>query len=252
MRLHPLFAFILVFLLAATGCTTQNPYIQNTPCRPCAPCPTPSCEKARPVTQPVAETRPKTTSAQKKPLIIIDPGHGGKDVGALTPTKPTYQEKNLNLANARLVEGFLKQQGFRTAMTRNDDTFLTLEERVELAKKRKAELFVSIHFNSAPNRKAEGVEVFYFESDKDKKRSAESKKLAQAVLNRIIAATGANSRGIKHGNFAVIRDSTTPAILIEGGFMTNEKEMDKLKDPAYMKKLAWATSQGIEDYANGK
>lgn len=244
--------FLTLLTLAFSSCTTQHPCIQNAPCRPCVPCPQPSGESVHPSPRPVAETRSKATTTQSKPLVIIDPGHGGKDVGALTPSKPVYQEKNLNLANARLVEGFLKQQNFRTAMTRSDDTFLTLEERVELAKKRKADLFVSIHFNSAPNRKAEGIEVFYFESNKDKKRSAESKKLAQAVLNRLIASTGAPSRGIKHANFAVIRDSTTPAILIEGGFMTNEREMDKLKDPAYMKKLAWATAQGIDDYVNGK
>ncbi|TXI42795.1 MAG: N-acetylmuramoyl-L-alanine amidase [Nitrosomonas sp.] len=187
-----------------------------------------------------------------KPLIIIDAGHGGKDLGAVSLTKPIYQEKNLNLATARLLEGFLKNQGYRTIMTRSDDTFLTLEERANLAKAKKGQLFVSVHYNSAPSQKAEGIEVFYYNSDKEKGRTKDSQAMAQAVLDKVIAATSAASRGVKHGNYSVIRNTTMPAILIEGGFMTNEKEMERLKDPIYLKKLALGIAQGIDQYLQNK
>jgi N-acetylmuramoyl-L-alanine amidase len=109
-----------------------------------------------------------------------------------------------------------------------------------------------VHFNSAPNPKADGIEVFYYKSEQDKGRSASSKALAQAVLKRVLDTTKANSRGVKHGNLAVVRETKMPAILVEGGFLTNEKEAEKIKDPAYHKKLAWGIAQGVRDYLESK
>lgn len=183
-----------------------------------------------------------------RPIIMIDPGHGGRDLGAIAPSKPEDQEKNFNLLTARLLEGFLRQKGYRTVMTRSDDTFISLEDRVKASKEAKAKLFISVHYNSAPNAKAEGIEVFYFESSKERERSKKSKILAQAILDSIIAETHALSRGVKHGNFAVIRNNHSPAILIEGGFMTNSHEIARIKDPAYLKKLAWGVAEGIDTF----
>lgn len=247
--------FLLPFLALASSCARPASCVQERVCP--GPCyvPPPDC---KPVVEPVAITKPKPHQPQvkhplnSKPLIIIDPGHGGKDLGAVSPSKPVYHEKNLNLASARLVDGFLRQYGYRTAMTRSDDTFVGLEDRAEFATKQKGELFVSIHFNSAPSATAQGIEVFYYDIGKDKKRSKESQTLAQAVLDKVIKETQASSRGVKHGNYSVIRNSTMPAILIEGGFMTNEKELALLKDPAYMKKLALGIAQGIDAYAQDK
>ena len=140
--------------------------------------------------------------------------------------------------------------GYQTAMTRKDDTFVSLDGRAQFANGLKPVLFVSIHFNSAPAVKAEGVEVFYYRSDQNKERSAISKLLAENILNKIISNTDAKSRGVKHGNLAVIRKTTMPAVLVEGGFLTNETEYQKLKDVSYIRRLMWGIAQGIQTFTN--
>lgn len=196
---------------------------------------------------------PKTTPfppllIPQKSLIVIDPGHGGHDVGTQSISKPRYQEKSLNLVTAQFVKGYLQQLGYQVYMTREDDTFVALEKRAQLANERKPALFVSIHYNSAPSAEAQGVEVFYFQS-KDE-RMSKSKQLAQAVLKNVIGHTKAKSRGVKHAKYVVIRDTNMPAILVEGGFVTNEAELQMLKDPTYLKRLAWGVVRGIEEYLN--
>ncbi len=190
----------------------------------------------------------KKTNDADRALIIIDPGHGGDDYGAQSLSKPTYYEKNLNLATAKILSAFLKQLGFSTVMTRSDDTFIPLDQRAIFANEKKGKLFVSVHYNSAPSKEADGIEVFFYKTDQDKKRVQASRLLARNVLDKTIANTQAKSRGVKHGDFAVIRLTNMPAILIEGGFLTNDDEMLKLKDPVYIKKLAWGIAQGIAAY----
>lgn len=184
----------------------------------------------------------------RKHLIIIDPGHGGKDAGTQSISKPRYQEKSLNLATALFLKTYLEQLGYRIEMTRQDDTFISLEKRAQFANDLHPSLFVSIHYNSAPSAEAQGVEVFYYQSKEQKGRTLASKLLAKAVLRQVLQQTGASSRGVKQGNFAVIRETNMPAILIEGGFVTNEKELQKLKDPLYLKQIAWGIAKGIDDY----
>lgn len=185
---------------------------------------------------------------QYKTLIIIDPGHGGRDFGTFSSKTPKYQEKFITLTTSRMVKTFLEKMGYKVSMTRSSDVFIPLEERSAFANKRNPKLFVSVHFNSAPNKLASGIEIFYYQSTQDKSRSEKSKFLAHSILKRILANTKAASRGIKHGNLAVIRETTMPAVLIEGGFLTNEDEVVKIKDAAYLKKLSWGIAQGIQDY----
>lgn len=185
-----------------------------------------------------------------KKLIVIDPGHGGDDFGTQSLTKPIFREKHLNLATAQILQNYLKQMGYQTIMTRVDDTFIPLDKRALFANEKNPDLFVSVHFNSAPSQQAEGVEVFYYKADDDKTRTQSSKLLAQTILSRVIENTDAKSRGVKSGNLAVIRETKMPAILIEGGFLTNESELQKIKDANYLKRLAWGIAQGIQDYIN--
>lgn len=186
---------------------------------------------------------------QDKGLIIIDPGHGGDDFGTHSHGKPTYHEKYLNLTTAETLKKFLQQYGYKVVLTRTDDTFISLENRAVFANDKKAKLFVSVHYNSAPNRDASGIEVFYYRNDKDKSRTAQSKILAHCVLDKVIKNTKGKSRGVKHGNFSVIRETRMPSILIEGGFLTNADEMKKLNNPAYLKAIAFGIAQGITDYS---
>lgn len=187
-------------------------------------------------------------------LVMIDPGHGGKDPGARSRVKPVQEEKQLALATAKFVQTYLQQLGMRAQLTRSDDTFLELKERVSLAKKAQADLFVSVHYNSTPDpeTKAQGVEVFYYQSDKEPQRAGLSKALGHDVLKQIVAHTKSHSRGVKHGNFHVIRETTMPAILVEGGFLNNSQEVERIKQTSFQKELAWGIARGIVDYANNQ
>lgn len=186
---------------------------------------------------------------KSKPCIMIDPGHGGEDFGTHSAKPPRYQEKVLNLATAQYLKNYLQQMGYKTIMTRTTDTFVSLKKRAEMANQDRPTLFVSIHYNSAPSTKAEGVEIYYYRS-KDG-RSEESKLLAKNILDHVLLQTGAKSRGVKHGDFAVIREAEVPAILIEGGFLTNNQEMQRIKETAYMKKIAQGIAMGVQQHLAG-
>lgn len=204
----------------------------------------------KPVPFEIYEESPPPSLIIKPPLIVVDAGHGGDDFGTRSPSKPKYHEKSLNLTTALILADYLKGMGYQTVMTRSKDEFIDLKKRAEFANAKEADLFVSVHYNSAPSKKASGIEIFYFKSDENKSRSTASRKLAATILAQVTQLTKAKSRGVKHGNFAVIRETKMPAVLVEGGFLTNEDEMEKIKDPAYVKSLAWGIAQGIKTYLN--
>ena len=148
-----------------------------------------------------------------------------------------------------MLEAFLRKMGYQTILTRADDFFVPLDLRANFANSNNATVFVSVHYNSAPSKSAEGVEVYYYDNgDINDSRSKESKLLAESVLGHIVKSTECRSRGVKHGNFAVIRETKMPAILVEGGFVTNEKELGKLRDPDYLKTVAGSIAIGVRDY----
>lgn len=184
--------------------------------------------------------------------IVIDPGHGGNDKGTNSEDHPKYEEKVLNLATAKHLQKYLRQLGYTSEMTRHDDVFVPLDKRSSFANKINPGLFVSVHYNSAPNPNAEGIEVFYYKSKDDVPRSAASQKAAEAILAKATHVTEAKSRGARHGNYAVIRETKMPAILVEGGFLTNNKERNKILDDKYRRKLAWGIAMGIDDYFKPK
>jgi N-acetylmuramoyl-L-alanine amidase len=186
--------------------------------------------------------------AKKQILILLDPGHGGDDFGGASKSKPRTHEKFLNLSTAIMVKDHLQKNGYRVQLTRSNDTFLELQERVDLAHDKNATIFVSLHYNTAPSADAQGIEVYYYDPKASSTRMTESKKLAQAVLDGVVASAQTKSRGIKHGNFRVIRETKTPAILVEGGFLTNPSELKQLKSPAYLNKLAKGVADGIDKY----
>ncbi len=188
--------------------------------------------------------------AIKKNLIVIDAGHGGEDFGTHSNSKPIYHEKNLNLATAYMLNNFLNQMGYKTMMVRQGDIFISLEKRAEIANENKAALFVSVHFNSAPSKEAKGIEIFFYPSNLNAERTRQSYLLAETVLKQMTKDNQIKSRGIKKGNFAVTRLTDMTAILIEGGFMTNDEEMENLKNAAYLKRLAWNISKGIDNYCH--
>jgi len=179
-----------------------------------------------------------------KPVIILDAGHGGTDEGAKVST---FMEKRITLTTAFLTKKHLEELGYRVMMTRSRDLYLPLQRRSSIANKVKGSLFISVHFNSSPSDEAHGIEVFYYDS-KEMWRTRASKRLANCILYRIVDQTAAVSRGIKQGNFHVIRETEMPAVLVEGGFITNRDERRKLRDKTYLDRLAVGIAQGIDKY----
>lgn len=182
---------------------------------------------------------------QAHPLVILDAGHGGKDRGAKVES---VLEKRLALTTALLVKRSLETLGYRVVLTRSHDVSLSLPRRVGLANKMGATIFVSLHYNSASNPQAKGVEVFYYLSKEDAARAKESKHLANCVLYQIVDQTSMSSRGVKKGNLYVNREAEMPSILIEGGFMTNPEEFANLKNRDFLNKLAHGIARGIDKY----
>lgn len=185
----------------------------------------------------------------KKPLIILDAGHGGLDKGAKIK-HPYVEEKRLTLSVIRHTKKYLEQLGYRVFLTRARDYFVPLNKRVDLANNANGELFVSVHFNSCPNDTANGIEIYFYNCNENKSRAKNSKNLATNILGEIVKNTNAKSRGVKKGQFCVIRDTKMPAILIEAGFLTNPEERDNVRKTPYIEKIALGIAEGIEDFIN--
>jgi N-acetylmuramoyl-L-alanine amidase len=166
--------------------------------------------------------------------VIIDPGHGGRDLGA---ADSHVYEKHINLDVARRLERALQQAGFKTIMTRTRDEFIALSERSSRANRYRNAIFVSVHFNSAYRTSAMGIETFY--------RSSNSEKFAQLVQQELIKNIGATDRGVKTGNFSVLRKTKHPSILVEGGFISNKTERSAMLEAQYRQVVADSIARGI-------
>ncbi|MEO0013319.1 MAG: hypothetical protein RLZZ535_1708 [Cyanobacteriota bacterium] len=177
--------------------------------------------------------------AQDRPRVIIDPGHGGEDSGAVGIDG--LQEKDVILPIALDVEEILRKQNIDVVMTRDTDVFISLEGRTDLANRVKADLFVSIHANSINLSRPDvsGLETYYYDS---------GRRLAELVHWSILNGVDIDDRSIRRARFYVLRHSTMPAVLIEVGFVTGEVDADNLKDPNHRRLMAEAIAKGIVEY----
>lgn len=169
--------------------------------------------------------------------VVIDPGHGGHDLGA---SRSLIYEKHLNLDVARRLERTLRESGFRTVLTRSSDEFIPLTTRSAMANKYRNAIFVSIHFNWSWKSKVTGVETFY--------RSSASRSLADSIHKQVIQQIGCTNRGVKTANFSVLRNTRHEAVLVEGGFVSNKGERSSMLDPRYRQVLADSIARGILQY----
>ncbi|MBU5434481.1 N-acetylmuramoyl-L-alanine amidase family protein [Pseudoflavonifractor sp. MSJ-37] len=178
-------------------------------------------------------------------LIVIDPGHGGSASGAYYEG---IMEKDLTLPMSQKLRDILTAKGYNVVMTRDDDSYMTLLDRCAVANDRNAAIFVSIHCNAlANNSNYTGLITFYHTG------STEGKKLAQAVQTPAASYTGTIDRGIRNNSdYAVLRHTTMPAILIETGFMTSHTELMNLADSAYQSRLAQGVADGIISYIQSR
>lgn len=189
--------------------------------------------------------------------ILVDPGHGGKDHGAIGSC---YREKDLSLQIAKRLKKYLTQYGYYVIMSRHNDNDLSLSDRTKLCDDKKADLFVSVHCNAAANQSASGLETFCVTpegapSSADSKPSGKREKgnqfdknncrLAYEVQKRLVELTGSMDRGVKHARFYVIRNVSCPAILVEAGFISNSNEERLLGNANYQERLAKAIADGI-------
>jgi N-acetylmuramoyl-L-alanine amidase len=167
--------------------------------------------------------------------VVIDAGHGGHDRGGIPGQR--VAEKIMTLDTAHRLEILLQEAGFRTVMTRRDDTFISLPQRVAIANAQRNAVFVSIHYNAAPRPGAEGFETYYFS-----KRSA---KLAASCYSRIVQAWPGSRRGVRTRGFFVIRKTTIPSILVEPGFLTNPYEAALVSRPEMRQRIAYLLATAI-------
>ncbi|MBC8018008.1 MAG: N-acetylmuramoyl-L-alanine amidase [Verrucomicrobia bacterium] len=245
---------------------------------------------------PLAELRPderptvfeKKPRTQKRPAIskirriVIDPGHGGHDPGAVGLSG--LQEKEVVLAVGLRLRDLLKEElGLDVVMTRSSDVFIPLEERTAIANKVNADLFLSVHANAAPNRNAAGIETYYLNLAKTEKAaqlaakengtSLEKVSVLQAILFDLMANYKLNDSahlaeevqkalykkirgqhadvrnlGVKQGPFYVLVGATMPSILVETAFLSNLHEEARLKDPAYLEMTAEGILDGVRGY----
>ncbi len=185
--------------------------------------------------EPVITTMPARNSNKK--YIVIDPGHGGSDHGAI---RNNISEKNITLDISKRVQKLLEKKGYEVYMTREIDETVSLQERVEISENICPDIFVSIHVNSSNSESPNGLETHYY---KDNSLQL-AKTLHASLLNHITA----NNRGLFKSKFYVINHTTAPAILVEIGFLSNPSERAQLVTESRKQATAKAIAEGINDY----
>lgn len=196
-------------------------------------------------------------------VIVLDPGHGGEDEGGRGAMGTL--EKDMTLALTRQVAHGLRQAEQRVYLTREDDRYLALEERVALAQEWGADLFVSIHFNAASNPDARGSETFvltagghpstaddaresYPSAVPANEQDGASMLLGYLIHRQLLAHTGNEDRGLRRARFYVLREAVAPVVLVECAFLTNPREERNVHREEYLERMAQGITRGIMEY----
>lgn len=213
--------------------------------------------------QPLLEGEPPP-GADAQPVIVIDPGHGGENAGAKSVLNNRY-EKEFTLDWALRLQALLEAGHCRVFLTRSNDTDLALSNRVAFAVQHRADVFVSLHFNSAaPNETESGLETYCLtpagmpssltrgfadevgQSFPNNAFDAQNLLLALRIHRALLEVNGHRDRGIRHARFpGVLRGQQGPAVLVEGGYLSNPQEARRIEDPAYRQKLAEALARAL-------
>ncbi len=187
------------------------------------------------------KTKPEEALQMKK-TIVLDPGHGGSDPGAVAGKG---QEKDLNLQVSKILKGMLEEAGMTVFMTRSEDKYVGLYTRADIANHLKADLFVSVHHNASPNTAAQGLMTLYHPSSSANQKM-NGQKLAQIVQKNMVSVLKTRDWGIiSRPNLVVTRETKMPAIIAELGFMTNKAELERLVTYQFQKQAAQALYAGI-------
>jgi N-acetylmuramoyl-L-alanine amidase len=208
------------------------------------------------------DTTQKPASEQPFAVVVIDPGHGGLDSGTM---KAGMVEKDLTLDVARRAERLIQSRGLVTMLTRADDSYISLSARATIANEQPNCIFISIHFDEAGRPAATGIETYYaarqvsiperlmswlpfLQKASLESASSESQSLASFIQEELVAHTQAMNRGTRPQQFFVIANVRHPAVLVEGGFLTNKEDVSKLATENYREQIAAAISDGVVRY----
>lgn len=200
-----------------------------------APSPQVDSPRSRPGSNPLPSVPRNGT------MVVIDPGHGGRDPGAVGIGG--IRESEVVLDISRQVVSLLKQQGVEAVLTRSRDEEIELAPRVQFAERSNADVFVSIHANAfdASRTDVNGIETFYYSG-------GSGQSLAKLVQNSLLQELGARDRGVKTANFYVIKNTSMPAILVETGFVTGSEDAARLASASGRSRIAKAIARGILEY----
>ena len=268
-------SLFFVSLLLVSGCT-QTATPRDIPAKP---------EATVEITPVPTEATPKSKDKSTPPLIVIDPGHGGEDFGALGADGLKEKEYVLDIAN-RLAPLLEKELHVRTAMTRHDDTFIALSERTKIANDKKAALFISLHANASPGkRKASGFETFYLDNSGDeaskllaqRENASISLEGAEGDLDFILSDLIQNGKlddsitlahliqksvstslqkewtdlknlGVKRAPFYVLVGAHMPCVLVEMYFIDSKTDSEKIRNEKFREKLVIALKDGVAEF----
>src|SRR5881275_506724 len=207
-------------------------------------------------------TLPHHKKAEPFTLVILDPGHGGQDSGAMADN---VLEKDLTFDVAQRVARLLGAQGISTLLTRTGDSYVSLSERAQLINRANNAIVVSIHFDDGPRPDVSGIETYFaaqqatgvatiaswlpfLQKIANNQPNVESQSLAQFIQQQLVAHTQAVNRGTKAEQFYVLANVRHPAVLVEGGFLTGKNDIGKLAEANYREQLAMGIADGILKY----
>ena len=216
--------------------------------------------------------------------IVLDPGHGGKDAGAMG-RRSSLMEKDTALSLALKIKAILQEAGIKVIMTRSDDTFIPLPRRADISNRARADLFVSVHINASRGRSMRGFECYYLSEATDDNARAleafensslklgeeasiersrqldkalwdmaltenrlESAELASYICDSVEESLAMGNRGVRSARFYVLKHTHMPSVLVESGYISNRFEEMKLKDPKFLDRMADSVARGILKY----
>ena len=207
----------------------------------------------------IAEVPAPVNYGNYKNVVFLDPGHGGRDPGAVYNG---LREKDLNMSIYRKLRSELEKLGYTVLTSRDSDVYVDyVTERSEMVNKTDADVFISIHFNATgvPGANRSGVETYIYEPDEgitprinkvahdNPVRLSESKRLADNIHNSVVSVAGANDRGVHGSNYAVLRETVKPAVLLELGYI-DSPEYKKISDDKYQNKLVEGIVSGLRNF----
>jgi N-acetylmuramoyl-L-alanine amidase len=199
---------------------------------------------------PLLDAKATTVNPSLKgQVVFLDPGHGGTDDGAVYPYSESSEvkEKDLNLAIAIRLAELLQQSGMQVVMTRQDDSTVQLDERVEMVNGSQAALLVSIHQDSHPDASNNGTNTIYYSSDKMSENEVASEKAAQVIQANLMKHLDTQDRGTSQAKFRMLSDTQVPSIITNIGYLSNESDRELLLNPDFQQKAALALHDGITE-----